>query len=345
MQVEDEANRTEIGRLIREIYTGGEPLIDHFGDGIRYYSDNGFTRAVVKHAELYSKVAETYFYQFSYNGELGGNDVHYDGAEYVGHAEELRYIFCSDNRCDFTNYPEADQITSERLLSIWTNFAKYQNPTPEPSELLQNITWPLVSTENGDYLYVDINENLEIKNHPKEETYARWTELYDNLGFTDFDTCNNKRQNILRFRENSICNPFNWRTTIQSTFTNCKLEWYSQHYFYRPIWICWYRWICRSKIKQIEQNWGIQLEMYIREANLSLTNSELELELYSKVAKAYFYQFSYDGELGGNDIRDNGVEYVGHAEEYFYIFCSGVRCNFTNYPSRDQVTSERLVSI
>ncbi|RZC31757.1 COesterase domain containing protein [Asbolus verrucosus] len=140
MQVEDEANRTEIGRLIREIYTGG------------------------------------------------GNDVHYDGAEYVGHAEELRYIFCSDSRCNFTTYPEADQITSQRLLSIWTNFAKYQNPTPEPSELLQNITWPLVSTENGDYLYVDINENLEIKNHPKEEIYARWMELYDNLGFTDFDT-------------------------------------------------------------------------------------------------------------------------------------------------------------
>ncbi|RZC34189.1 COesterase domain containing protein, partial [Asbolus verrucosus] len=126
MQIEDQTNRTEMGRLIREIYTGGEPFIDHFGGGVRFYSDNGFTRSIIKHAELYSKVAKTYFYQFSYDGELGGNNIHYDGAEYVGHAEEYFYIFCSDFRCNFTNYPRADQITSERIISILTNFAKHR---------------------------------------------------------------------------------------------------------------------------------------------------------------------------------------------------------------------------
>ncbi|RZB49900.1 COesterase domain containing protein [Asbolus verrucosus] len=154
MYVTDVTNRTTIGQKIREIYTG----------------------------------VETYFYQFSYDGVLGGNDAHYDGADFVGHSEDMFYLFCYSVGCDFSIYPESDQVTSERLVSIWTNFAKYQNPTPEPSELLQNITWPIVSTEGGDFLYVDINENLEIKNHPKEKTYGKWVELYDSLGYSDFDT-------------------------------------------------------------------------------------------------------------------------------------------------------------
>ena len=64
----------------------------------------------------------------------------------------------------------------------------FRNPTPEASELLQNIIWPAVSTDNGDLYYVDINENLEIKNHPKEATYGAWVELYNSLGYDDFDT-------------------------------------------------------------------------------------------------------------------------------------------------------------
>jgi hypothetical protein len=45
-----------------------------------------------------------------------------------------------------------------------------------------------VSTEEGDFYYVDIGENLEVKNHPKEETYKGWNSLYESLDFNDFDT-------------------------------------------------------------------------------------------------------------------------------------------------------------
>ncbi|KAJ3620290.1 hypothetical protein MTP99_004255 [Tenebrio molitor] len=188
MQIVDESEHTEMAASIREIYTGGEPFADDLGAGIRYSSDNGFTRPIIKHAEIYSKYAKTYFYEFSYDGETGNINVHYDGAENVGHGEELRYLFCSGNGCDDSIYPENDLITRNRLIKLWTDFAKYQNPTPEPSEILQNITWPLLSTDEGDFLYLDINTDLQIKNHPKEDTYSKWTGLYDSLGNRDFDT-------------------------------------------------------------------------------------------------------------------------------------------------------------
>jgi hypothetical protein len=35
MQITDQDKRTEMGRAIRDIYTGGEDLADHVGDGVR----------------------------------------------------------------------------------------------------------------------------------------------------------------------------------------------------------------------------------------------------------------------------------------------------------------------
>ncbi|RZC39606.1 COesterase domain containing protein, partial [Asbolus verrucosus] len=84
-------------------------------------------------------------------------------------------------------YSEEDQITQKRLLKIWTNFAKYQNPTPKPTELLQHITWPSIST-NDKFFYVDIGDNLTIRNYPKKETYQEWEKLYNSLGYNNFDT-------------------------------------------------------------------------------------------------------------------------------------------------------------
>jgi hypothetical protein len=34
MQISDETNRTEMGRMIREMYTSGEPFADHLGDTV-----------------------------------------------------------------------------------------------------------------------------------------------------------------------------------------------------------------------------------------------------------------------------------------------------------------------
>ncbi|XP_068902412.1 carboxylic ester hydrolase-like [Tenebrio molitor] len=188
MQIVDESEHAKMAASIREIYTGGEPFADNLGGGIRYSSDTSFTRPIIKHAEMLSKYAKTYFYQFSYDGLFGNISVHYDGAESVGHSEDIRSIFCSGNGCDDGIYPEDDLITRNRLIKLWTDFAKYQNPTPEPSDNLQNITWPILSTDEGDFLYLDINKDLQIKNHPKNDTYSKWTDLYDSLGYSDFDT-------------------------------------------------------------------------------------------------------------------------------------------------------------
>lgn len=83
------------------------------------------TKSIIKFAELYSQFAKTYFYQFSYNGTLSGSRPHFEGADAVGHSAEIPYLFCLFNTCDHSNVP-ADQLTADRLVEIWTNFAKTQ---------------------------------------------------------------------------------------------------------------------------------------------------------------------------------------------------------------------------
>ncbi|CAH1380255.1 unnamed protein product [Tenebrio molitor] len=125
MQIDDETHLAEMGASIRAIYTGGEPFADHLADCIKYSSDNWFTRPILKHAELLSKYAKTYFYQFSYNGVLGNIDMHYSGPASVGHSKDAAYLFCSGAGCDERLYPESDVITRNRLIKLWTDFAKY----------------------------------------------------------------------------------------------------------------------------------------------------------------------------------------------------------------------------
>lgn len=93
---------------------------------LQFATDQSLGRSVIKFGELYSNYFKTYFYQFSYDGELGGVHNQYDGAEKVGHGADLRYLFCSGDLCDLSKYSEDDRVTTERMVKLWTNFAKFR---------------------------------------------------------------------------------------------------------------------------------------------------------------------------------------------------------------------------
>lgn len=63
-----------------------------------------------------------------------------------------------------------------------------RNPTPKELDLLQNVTWPLLSIDGENFYYLDIDKDITLKNHPKKDTYKKWLDLYDSLDINDFDT-------------------------------------------------------------------------------------------------------------------------------------------------------------
>ncbi|XP_050302715.1 venom carboxylesterase-6-like isoform X3 [Anthonomus grandis grandis] len=99
-----------------------------------------------------------------------------EGADFVAHSEDIKYMWNHRNFV-LSAYPEADRLTHERVLTLWTNFAKYLNPTPEKAAVLQNVTWPKVKP--GNFHYLDIGNDLVVKKNPKSPYYAAWTRIYE----------------------------------------------------------------------------------------------------------------------------------------------------------------------
>ncbi|RZB94407.1 COesterase, Abhydrolase 3, and/or DUF2424 domain containing protein [Asbolus verrucosus] len=73
--------------------------------------------------------------------------------------------------------PGSQEDTSyKRFVRLWTNFAKYGNPTPKDNDPLLNVVWKPVTGEEIDFL--DIGENLVATSNPEPERINFWKNLF-----------------------------------------------------------------------------------------------------------------------------------------------------------------------
>lgn len=56
---------------------------------------------------------------------------------------------------------------------MWSNFAKYGNPTPN-EEL--NVVWE--STNSNNLKFLDIGTDLVMSDHPEKDRMDLWNEIY-----------------------------------------------------------------------------------------------------------------------------------------------------------------------
>lgn len=82
---------------------------------------------------------------------------------------------------------------ADGMVKLWTNFAKYGNPTPSgdiaESDIL-DFQWernePVASdTDKFDFKYLNIGDRFEMKSNPAVHRIAFWRNLYEkwNGGF------------------------------------------------------------------------------------------------------------------------------------------------------------------
>lgn len=189
-KIKDGVSDDVVGDKIYNLYLDGVSSEERLGYLIRYHSDNELTKPVIKHAELASNLTDVYFYIFSHDGPMGNFNKTVPGAGKVGHSEDTKYLWKVTSNTyqngDLSQFPTADVITHKRLIELWTNFAKYLNPTPEQSDLLQNITWPKVTPDN--FQYLDIGDDLVVLKDPKAPYYQSWSDYYDLYAKRPFTT-------------------------------------------------------------------------------------------------------------------------------------------------------------
>ncbi|OQR69015.1 neuroligin-2-like [Tropilaelaps mercedesae] len=154
---------------------------------------------LVKAANLHAKISKnTYFYVFGYQTEHGD----YPNRMGCIHGEELAYIFGAPlvpHLGHFANnYSKSEQAFAEAIMSYWSNFARYGDPSnsmheanavsdPQPTATseqqrksrFERTVWPPYDLAHQKYMHLGMKP--KVKDHYHAHRLSLWTHLIPQL--------------------------------------------------------------------------------------------------------------------------------------------------------------------
>ncbi|CAG9814179.1 unnamed protein product [Phaedon cochleariae] len=157
------------------VYLNGENVHDKYLLPSDFYFIAGIIASAMQHAK--SSKNPVYLYRMDLDTDINFSKVSENIREYPGmsHADDLGYIFNITCNPDM-KIGEVEEKAMRRVVELWTNFAKYGNPTPEGNKL--NVQWKPIE---GDHLhYLDItNDELISDKNPQLERVNAWREIFN----------------------------------------------------------------------------------------------------------------------------------------------------------------------
>ncbi|CAG4979003.1 unnamed protein product [Colias eurytheme] len=172
-----------LGKKVKQYYLKDQFVNKerNFDELLRFLSMYYFIHGSLTWQSLCAKRGKNkiYLYKFSCKSERNifahtiGCSFIYEQRIPVSHIDDLFYLFPFTNdlpevKVDSKTYKMIEQVTK-----LWTNFAKYGNPTPDDSLGAQ---WLPYTSEQKHYL--DIGEKLTPRVAPDEEQMQFWEHLY-----------------------------------------------------------------------------------------------------------------------------------------------------------------------
>ncbi|XP_052855781.1 esterase B1 isoform X1 [Drosophila gunungcola] len=173
-----------VTREIRSFYLGSKHVgIESVDEMIALLTDLMFLQGIRRTARNHAKFgnAPVYMYRFSFDGALGLYKrmlgIPRPG---VCHGDELGYLF----KFGFFNLsldPKSMEVqVKNRMVRMWTNFAKYGSPTPDIEDPILTTKWAPIDPTNvmSSLNYLDISANMAMKTNPEPERQRFWDEMY-----------------------------------------------------------------------------------------------------------------------------------------------------------------------
>lgn len=143
---------------------------------LQYATDHVFAYGIDKCIKIHTKYQKepVYLYKFEFDGDLNGFKILFDLGMYPGatHADDLFYIFATNMLPPvFPNNPAFQMRT--KMVRLWTNFAKYGDPTYRMDDLI-DVKWQPVQGE-GEYLNISLALTPDL--YPEIDRMTLWNKL------------------------------------------------------------------------------------------------------------------------------------------------------------------------
>lgn len=180
----DEAQR--VGKRVKEFYFQDKPVdnttLSQFN---KLMTDMHYSIPHTLTYELHSMYQESsqYLYEFRYDGELNGfkSLLQMDSVPGACHFDELFYLFEPKLLRLTTRKKSSAWNMRETMCSLWTNFAKHKNPTPEGHDF--KFKWEpakrsKIHSEKIDIDYLKIDKTIEMAKNMYEDRLKFWRNLY-----------------------------------------------------------------------------------------------------------------------------------------------------------------------
>lgn len=171
-----------VANIMKKYYTGDDISQDNKDALTAMFGDGLFLSRDQKAVSLMSEGTSPVFnYQFTYRGSntfaslFGKADAEEDFG--VVHGNDLMYLFKSPIIASIGNLgppTEDDMKMVDLMVTYWTNFAKYGNPTPFKMAGVEN--WTPVRPDQKNYL--DLQLEPTMKQNLEEERMFFWERMF-----------------------------------------------------------------------------------------------------------------------------------------------------------------------
>ncbi|GFO12050.1 carboxylic ester hydrolase [Plakobranchus ocellatus] len=171
------SEKDEVYRRVTEAYLPSNPLtlnpVQLRSILIEIATDYSMAAFIIKQARLFSKAKakdevrglmrpDTFVFQFDYRASYIRSPLWYG----VGHSAEKGFVLGLTPGPDPFNYPNTtaeDQHVADLVTTMWSNFAKFGDPTPQPLNWPEELRWPTFghSSDDQDLLVIDVKPRVQ----------------------------------------------------------------------------------------------------------------------------------------------------------------------------------------
>uniref|UniRef100_A0A0K8TUP8 Carboxylic ester hydrolase n=1 Tax=Epiphyas postvittana TaxID=65032 RepID=A0A0K8TUP8_EPIPO len=175
----DSREKRKVANEVKSFYFGNRTITEDSVDGlVDFISDVMFHYPSVAISEYFLENNHlpifNYYFKYDSYRNLGKILLGMKGQEGAAHGDELFYLF---QPIIFWPMPLVgiDKTVVERMTSMWTNFAKFGNPTSLKSPVL-NTNW--IASDATQLSYLTVDKSLSMGSLPNPERIDFWKRIY-----------------------------------------------------------------------------------------------------------------------------------------------------------------------